>query len=178
MSIFNQEIKGMILLVGVLISSFITSMFGNFFERSESDNPFCRMITVGQMENISNLPLGQTILSYIFFYLVVFISMNPGAVSSNITTLTLFPILIIADAVWNKVNNCFNTIQIFVSLLIGAVVGVVWGFIIYSTKSQYLQYFSGYNSKEVCSKPTKNTFKCSVFKNGKLLSSTNATNKF
>lgn len=175
-SIFNQDFKGFVLLVGLLLACFAGSMVGRIFNlqtpSSAIDNSVCNMITIGQMENLSQLPLGQVVLSYIFFYLMIFIGLNK-VYMQNVATLIFFPLLIIVDAIWNMNNSCFSVIQIFVAILVGGGIGALWGWIIYSTKSQNLQYFAGYSNNQVCNKPSKNTFKCSVYKNGKLLSSSN-----
>jgi hypothetical protein len=175
-SIFNQDFKGFVLLVGLLLACFIGSMIGRVFNfqtpSAAIDNNLCNMITIGQMENLSQLPLGQVVLSYIFFYLMIFIGLNK-VFMQNVATLIFFPLLIIIDAIWNMNNSCFSVIQIFVAIIVGGVIGSLWGWVIYSTKSQNLQYFAGYSNNQVCNKPSKNTFKCSVYKNGKLLSSSN-----
>ena len=73
------------------------------------------------------------------------------------------------DIVWNASNSCYTIWQLIFSLIIGGLFGVAWGAIIASTKTPALQYFSGINNNEVCSVPSKQTFKCKVYQNGKLL---------
>jgi hypothetical protein len=120
-SIFNQDFKGFVLLVGLLLACFVGSMVGRIFNfqtpSSAIDNNLCNMITIGQMENLSQLPLGQVVLSYIFFYLMVFIGLNK-VYMQNGATLIFFPLLIFVDAIWNMNNSCFSVIQIFVAISI------------------------------------------------------------
>ena len=174
-SLFNQDFKGIVLLIGLLIACFVGSLAGNllnFHSPPESlSNEFCNMVSFGHMTNISQLPLGQVIMSYIFIYLVMFISFNQVFLQ-NIATLVFFPLLIVMDALWNLNKNCFTLQQILTAIIVGTGIGSLWGWIIYKFASPKIQYYIGFTDKQVCSKPQKNTFKCNVYKNGKLLNST------
>jgi hypothetical protein len=74
------------------------------------------------------------------------------------------------------IKNLLSCIQLFSSLVIGDVLsglflgGVISGIIMYgSTLKSYL-YINEINSnKEVCSMPSKQQFKCRVFKDGTLI---------
>jgi hypothetical protein len=171
-SIFNQDYKGLVYLIGLIFACFGTSMIGKLLglDPPESSNPeICNMITVGQTSNISDLPLGQTVFTYTFAYLLYSI-VKYKYVKQNIPTLIFFPLLIIADLIWNIKNSCNTFIQLLASLILGGLFGTLWAVIIDSTNSTNLQYFSGVNTnKEVCSKPSKSTFRCNVYKNGKLI---------
>jgi len=177
-SLFNQDFKGVVLLIGLLLACFVGSMVGNLFGNLDMfktpseglTNEFCNMISLGHVSNISKLPLGQVILSYIFIYLFMFISINKVFLQ-NIATLVFFPVLIASDGIWNASKGCFTPYQIFAALFVGAAVASLWGWIIYRFGSPKIQYYIGFTDKQVCSKPQRNTFKCNVYKNGKLLNS-------
>ena len=51
----------------------------------------------------------------------------------------------------------------------GGIVGSIWGLVIDSTNMANLAYYSGVSNKEVCSMPSKQTFKCQMYKNGTLV---------
>ena len=102
-------------------------------------------------------------------YHVVAITNN--YVLQNITTIVFFSILILFDIIWNVRNSCYTIWQLFASLIFGGLFGVLWGYLIESTNSTNLQYFPGVNNKEVCSAPSKSTFRCNVYKGDKLLQS-------
>jgi hypothetical protein len=91
-------------------------------------------------------------------------------VLENIPTLVFFPLLLTFDFIWNLNNSCYSFFQLLISLLVGAIVGLVWAFVISSSRTPALMYFSSSSNKEVCSKPSKSTFRCNVYKNGKLIS--------
>jgi hypothetical protein len=170
-SIFNQDFKGLIYLIGLIFACFGTSMIGKLIklEPPINDPEICNMITIGQMQNVSDLPLGQTVFSYTFAYLLYTI-VTYKFVKQNIATIIFFPLLILGDFIWNLKNSCNSIAQLSLSLLLGAGFGLVWALIIDKTNTKNLQYFAGVNNNEVCSKPSKNTFRCNVYKNGKLIS--------
>lgn len=176
-SIFNQDFKGLVYLVGLLFACFITIFLGSvmsFIPSIDGDRPaICNIITMGQTE-ISVLPLGQAVFGYTFAYLLYTI-IKYKYVTKNIPTLVFFPVIILFDILWNVKNSCYTIWQLGTSLLIAGMFGWLWSYIIDKTNSKYLQYFVGVNNKEVCSKPSASTFKCAVYKNGKLISNNMAT---
>jgi hypothetical protein len=171
-SIFNQDFKGLVYIAGLLFSSFTTIILGNaladFIPQVIEKPDICNMISMGQTGDISKLPLGQSVISYTFGYLLYGI-IKFNYIKQNIATLVFFPVLQLFDIVWNATNSCYSIWQLILSLIIGGLFGVAWGAIIASTKTPALQYFSGINNNEVCSVPSKQTFKCKVYQNGKLL---------
>lgn len=175
-SIFNQDFKGLIYLIGLLFACVGSSMIGKLFKplldvfqpEDQSIPEICKMITIGQSQNLSDLPLGQTVFAYTFVYLLYTIVKN-NFVTQNVPTIVFFPVLIVADFWWNIRNSCNWWGTLLMSLVSGGLFGLLWATIIDSTKNASLQYFSIINNKEICSKPSKSTFKCNVYKNGKLI---------
>jgi len=173
-SIFNQDFKGLVYLVGLLLSC-ATSMMLNDVAKylphyEESMRPaICNMITIGRLGEVSALPLGQNVFGFTFCYLLWWIIKN-NFQAQNIPTLVFFPVLILFDFIWNMRNTCYTFPQLLVSLALGSSVGLLWAFIIDSTNSNHLKYFSGKKTDEVCSKPSKSTFRCNVYRNGQLIS--------
>jgi len=170
-SIFNQDFKGLVYLVGLLFSCFMIIFVGNVIQLPDYPNKeaICNMITINQQSEISKLPLGQAVFGYTFAYLLYSILVNKF-VNQNYPTIIFFPLLILFDMRWNSRNSCYSLPQLFTSLILGALFGTLWAYIIDKTNSKNLQYFPGLNNKEVCSAPSSSTFKCAVYKNGKLLS--------
>jgi hypothetical protein len=178
-SIFNQDLRGLIYLIGLLLACSSVAMVGKFANQYNLLLPvvgqpeLCKLIAIGDAENniFASLPLSQTTFGYTFAYLLYFILKSKNnLVQQNIATIVFFPLLILADLWWNKKNNCYRITSSMTALLISAAVGILWAAIIESTKSPNLPYFSGMNNNEICSRPTKQSFKCNVYKNGKLIS--------
>jgi len=177
-SIFNQDFKGLVYLVGLLFACFINIFIGNVLPNlgPETKPEICNMITINQTGDISKLPLGQAVFGYTFAYLLYTILAN-NFVNQNYPTLIFFPLLILFDITWNVRNSCNSLLQLVISLVLASLFGLLWAYIIDKTNSKNLQYFPGLNNKEVCSAPSASTFKCAVYKNGKLLSKNLGTPK-
>lgn len=164
-SVFNQDIKGVIYLVGVILTCFITvsisSNIGNEYTTFEDGTPeaVCNMITIGQTGTFSKMPLGIAIMSYTFIYLV-YVIVKYKMEMYNLPTLILFPILILGDVIWNIKNKCFKPIGVFLTIIIGGCVGGLWANLIDSLKQPKLQYFNVGSDKTVCQRPSKQLFKC------------------
>ena len=173
-SMFNQDFKGLVYLIGLIFASFITMLFGNVLTFIPSYDisarpEQCNTITLGNQGGISVLPLSQTVYGYTFAYLLFTIITNKY-VDQNIPTLVFFPILILFDLVWNIQNTCYTFWQLLASLVLGGLFGWLWAYLIGETNNSSLQYFPGVINKEVCNKPSKQTFRCNVFKGQKLIS--------
>jgi hypothetical protein len=161
-SIFNQDLKGVIYLVGLLIASVCTILMGNVIG-SSNESPFanakCTTLTIGNNQPISTLPLSQTVFGFTLSYLSYFIGVNNLA-TQNIPTFIIFPLIILADMVWNTSNGCSSNAKLLAALIIGGLVGVLWAMIIDSTGMVNLTYFSGVSNKAVCSQPSRSMYRC------------------
>jgi len=171
-SLFNQDLKGLIYLVGLLVASVVTILIGNILPQDQTKSLLipestnarlnkakCNQLTLGAGQPISNLPLSQTVFGYTLAYLSYFISMN-SLQTQNIPMFVLFPIVILADIFWNVNNGCSSAIYLLSALILGGLIGSLWAMIIDSTKMANLAYFSGISNKDVCSQPKKSMYRC------------------
>jgi hypothetical protein len=164
-SIFNQDLKGVIYLIGLLVACVVTITFGFLVpQHTESGSVYtnvkCNQFRVGPGDTpLSRLPLSQTVFGFTLAYLSYFISIN-NLVTQNIPTFVIFPIIILADIFWNTINNCSTNILLLSSLILGGFVGSIWALIIDSTNSPNLAYYGSGSSAEVCSKPSKSLYRC------------------
>ena len=172
-SLFNQDFKGLIYIAGLLITSFLAILIGNQFPNMfesvgySADNTYenmtkvCNLMTISKSGPLSNLPLSMVVFSYTFGYLLVPI-VKYKLETQNIPTLVIFPIIILADMIWQILNSCSTTAGVLVGMIVSGLAGVGWSFFIDSTKVTSLQYFNGISNKESCSVPSKQYFKCRV----------------
>ena len=181
-SIFNQDFKGIIYLVGLLFACFFTTMCGNIIPNTWTTEAalrpaVCSTISINGSSDLSILPLGQTVFGYTFAYLLYFILLPTpnNLVMDNIPTIIFFPVLILCDMWWNVTNTCYNLIELVISVILGSICGIIWGAIINSSKTESLKYFSVLNNGETCKRAAKQSFKCTVSKNSKLLGTTSVT---
>lgn len=166
-SILNQDLKGLIYLAGLLFASFLAIMIGNndvFKNPSENttDNELiCNVLTLTENGRLSNLPLSMVVFAYTFFYLVDIIAHYKLA-SQNIPTLIIFPLIIIGEFIWNRAYGCASLSGIIAAFGVGSVMGWAWSAMIRSTGVVQLQYFNGISNAAVCSRPSKQKFKCTT----------------
>ena len=178
-SLFNQDFKGIIYLVGLIFACFFSIIVGNSgFVRSFEEqiginangNEVCNLVTLGDSAtSVNGIPMGQTILSFTFFYLLTIILWNK-VVAGNIPTIVFFPIIITFDFFWNLYNDCHGPLSSIVAIIIGGGIGALWAYIFLKNKFTSLIYFNAMGDKTVCNRPAKQLFKCSVYSNGKLIS--------
>ena len=171
-SILNQDIKGVIYLVGLLVACFVTITVGNLIPEPDTssddpnevkENAVCNLISIGHNRSFSKSPLGISLLSYTLFYLV-YIIVKYKIVMYNIPTLVLLPLLILGDLFWNISNNCYDIFPILISIIIGGAMGALWARIIDSINQPNLFFFNVGSDKTVCQRPSKQLLKCTFKK--------------
>jgi hypothetical protein len=167
-SLFNQDLKGVIYLIGLIVASFVTIVLGGILKKfsppkglmpTDYSRIRCTQLTLGNTQPISILPLSQTVFGYTLSYLTYFITVN-NLQTQNIATFIIFPLVIVADIMWSTSNLCSSPKYLLISLIIGAIIGTLWAMIIESTNMPNLAYMSGIANKDVCSKPSKSLYKC------------------
>jgi hypothetical protein len=177
-SIFNQDLKGVIYLVGLLLSTFVTIIVGNTLDISftigtdlegsdvpRTVNGVCNMITIGKDGSFSRIPLGLSMLTYTLIYLVYIIVINRIEMS-NLPTLIILPLLILGDLIWNITNDCYNLVGLILSIACGGLMGWAWAAIVNSFKQPQLFFLNVGGDKTVCHRPSKQLFKCTFKKSG------------
>lgn len=173
-SLFNQDLKGVIYLVGLLIASVVTILVGNILPSTSGGtatsnvetNLKCHMLTLTGGAPLSKLPLSQTVFGYTLAYLSYFIGVN-NLQTQNIATFVVFPLVVIADFIWSTSNACASPEMLLTALIVGGLIGVAWAMIIDSTNMANLAYFSGISNKDVCSQPSRSMYKCRPVKKKK-----------
>ena len=171
-SIFNQDIKGIVYLVGLLFSCFVTFLVGQTVPISYSMGgdpsnplmskvvtPVCNMLTIGKDGSFSRIPLGISILCFTFIYLVVIIAKNHLEMS-NLPTLIIFPILILGDFIWNLRNECYAPVGVVLAIAVGSLMGWAWAVMIEQLNKPSLFFLNVGSNQSVCQRPSKQLFKC------------------
>jgi hypothetical protein len=116
------------------------------------------------------------ILSFTMAYLLtplVMISAQTKTNSMNYFALAFFIIYILFDLM---IKNSFSCVRSFASVILGDLVsgitlGIAVAVLMYSYLRSFLYINEINNNKEVCSMPSKQQFKCSVYRGGELVSS-------
>lgn len=118
------------------------------------------------------------ILSFTMMYFIfpmIMMSTQRNYNSLNYGVITLFIAYIILDIFIKKSLLCisgFFSSLVLTNILSGLFLGVMISLMMYSTKLKPYLYMNEVNSnREVCSMPSKQTFRCNLYKNGELVSS-------
>jgi len=171
-SFFNQDFKGIIYLVGLIMTTFVSSIIGNAFSleypSSDSMHELCKMVEIGEGQEFSKVPLSLTVYGYTFAYLF-YVMVRYKYILQNLPTLFFFPLMIAIDVMWNQRYGCYTIAQVFAAIVLSALGGIAWAALFDQFGLTQLQYFHAVQGKDVCSVPKKTTFRCRVFKNGKLI---------
>ena len=155
----------------------IFSVFGN--NNNATQIPAICLTGNIQMFIPSDVTYSMYILCFSLAYFVtpmIMLSTQTNTNSINYGVLSFFVAYIALDIFIKKSLSCIQTV--FSSLVIGDIMSglflgaLIAGPLMYGTKFNNYLYINEINSnKEVCSMPTKQQFKCSVYKNGELVGS-------
>ena len=130
-------------------------------------NPVCLS---GEFLPYDNSTYSVFVLCFTFFYFTM-----PMFLSDNINYIVLifFISYILFDIAIKKANACIlNPVSLIGDIIGGGGLAVAIVSLIYSTPvSKYLFINEINTNKEICNMPSKQTFRCSVYKNGELVSS-------
>lgn len=109
------------------------------------------------------------LLSFTLFYLLAPMFLSG---SYNFGAIGFFGSYFVADVVIRLSLKCVDTYPALMQSLMGAMVGLCVGFALYSfAKSLVFVNIVNTANGEVCTMPSAQQFKCSVYKNGELVSS-------
>lgn len=168
-SIFNQDIKGVIYVAGVLVALFLNVMLMNMIKSPTNVN---RSTTCELFE----LPFGMTsydipysnsvILAFTLAYLLL-----PMIEQGNVNYILFgfFMLIFLIDGYTKVVDMCTKPLGVFLGGLIGLLFGAGWYYLmkVGGRELVFFEELSGNNVK--CSRPSKQRFVCNVYKNGELI---------
>jgi hypothetical protein len=119
-----------------------------------------------QLSKGYNCGISLYLLSFTFAYICL-----PMLFLKNINIMVFAVLLlcIFIDLFYKSANLCDLNLEAFFNILGGMFFGFVSCFLMHMGGSSKYLFFSELSSKEICSVPQKQKFKCSVFKNGELV---------
>ena len=175
LSIFNQNFKGLLYLFGIFLLIGFNILLTNFYKKNLNLNEFvnipyyCNLFEVTNLSQYSYPNLSSMMISFTLIYLFL-----PMIFNNQINFIVIFTLLsmLIIDTFGKKYMGCSNYTKCFAGTIFGLIFGAIWYFVILFSCSKEKLYFNELSSNNVvCKRPSKQTFKCSVYKNGKLISS-------
>jgi hypothetical protein len=169
-SVFNQNIKGLIYLGGVLIASVINYVVSMTIgsEPVPGEGSICNLVEFPLIPNRYNVPnYNSMFIAFTLMYLLL-----PMLTNSQVnlwiigTIVSIFAI----DAYVKLQYSCTVPRGITIGGIVGAALGSLWYFLFKFTDMQSLLFFNDLTSNNVvCNRPKNQTFKCSVYKNGQVI---------
>jgi hypothetical protein len=163
LSIINVDLKGVVYLIGLCVSTILTVFIGNGIvgkSAESSKDVLCNIVTINHIAGISKIPISLIIYCFTFAYILF------SAVAINITYLfkLIVPligliVLVISDIIWITTNNCFQQKHILSAIIISMILGLGWGVIINKVNNGSLLLVSG--DSNICTMPKKRQFKIS-----------------
>lgn len=167
-SIFNQDFKGIVYLIALLTSTFIVLLCesfipGGFLLPPSTKDLTCEFLNISSNTPMSRLPLGTGVIAFTFCYLLYTI-VQYQYTNYNMPTIIFFSILLMGDIVWQVTHTCYSPVNVFITIILFSACGILSSFLIDYLKLVDLQYFTSINGQEVCSRPSKQSFSCSVQK--------------
>ena len=171
-SIFNQDLKGFVYLGGVLIATIINILFLNIIRKQQSPDAaqLCNLIDFNIFSSGGSFDtpnLSSVFITFTIAYLLLPMFYNNQI---NYVVLIFLVTLYLIDAITKVSNKCTDTGGVLLGSLVGFILGATWFSIFFASDHADLLYFSEFVSNNVvCNKPSEQTFKCNVYKNGELI---------
>lgn len=170
-SLFNQNLKGLIYLAGLLLASLLNIFFMNMIGsgRDENEAFSCSIFDIPHVSQYNSPYPSSLIIAFTVAYLILPMKYNN---QMNYAVLGFLLVLLGIDILTKVQNKCTTYAGSILGGLVGFLLGTIWYIFFHGAGFDSLLYFDELRSDNVvCSKPTKQTFKCSVYKNGELISS-------
>ena len=173
-TILNFEIRGFVYMAGLSLSCvliyFCNPLLLSLFPPKSplvSKNAKCNIISLGNEGSpLSEIPLSIAVYTYTFMYLLMFMVATGDnvnlALSQNIPTLVIFPLLCMFEIFWIVTNNCITepVFLIIASMVLSGGVAVAWALLVISLKINKLHYTQNTDLGHVCDRPSKTLFRC------------------
>jgi hypothetical protein len=172
----NQyNLSTLIYVSGAIVCEIINILYGTLTGNVASDeikrhlNPSCHYFSgMGNMFGSSTL-LSSSIIVLFFTITSVLYSMIYFN-NMNLVLFTCLMGLVMNDGIQRLSKGCITRLNLFISAILGIIVSFIWYSVIVSIDDKLLLFSVSNSSNNVqCGKPNKNKFKCSVYKNGQLI---------
>jgi len=172
-SLMNENVKGLVYIAGSILA--LTANYplqvaiGDRY-KSEETNLVCSPFVLGGGFPEYNTPAASSLfLAFTFAYL--FIPMYSNSVF-NYGIIGSMLILMLGNGYAKVKAGCMDTSGAVMGTLVGFLFGTLWYVALRAANAQMFLYFGEMDSTAVrCSMPKEQTFRCSMYKNGRLISS-------
>lgn len=171
LSVFNQDIKGMIYLAGILIATIVNVVASSQIAAKPNENAsvVCNVFNLPFIPAYTSPCFSSVLIAFTISYLLLPMIFNKNM---NYSVIVALLCLFGADAYTKVISLCTPVSGTLIGGMLGFLLGGAWFTMFHTSGFDSLLYFDTYSSNRVfCERPAKQTFKCRVYKNGKLISS-------
>jgi len=161
-------IAGLVLVL--FIHSVIAMTINQKFEDKFGSSKYkleCNFVQLPYLSDYMVPNLNSTLLAFIFTYLVMPMQTYN---SYNVVLLTIIAVFFGVNAFSKVLHGCTSMVGILISSVIGFIIGFAW-YSIVLTSNPKLLFFGADGGEPICSRPSKQTFKCKVYRNGEVIHS-------
>ena len=166
----NQNFKGLIFIAGVIISLGFNLLIMKTIKSENFDDASltCSLVDLPVLGSFNSPSNASLFIAFTFTYLFIPMIYNN---QMNYPVIILLLSLFIMDSYMRVGNKCTTLIGVFLGWFVGTLCGALWFAIFHSNGADKFLYFNDLGSNSVrCERPSKQMFKCSVYKNGVLVS--------
>ncbi len=168
LSVLNQNLKGIVYLAGALLAMTINIPIQNLV-RSQPLNPdnqplTCQLISPSFLSTYNSPSMSSLFLAFTFAYLLMPMRFNN---QMNYGVVSVLMLLIILDGSVRVQIGCVPVSGVLLGCVLGFIFGLLWYSVLAEAGATNLLYYNEMESDAVrCSRPSKQTFKCKVYKKG------------
>lgn len=180
-SILFQNYKGFIYLAFIFALTFLRMCVykgSNFSPKpTEGRLEICDSVYTSLFTNKDNGGGNDTYSVYVFAFTFFYICLPMFMYKNvNVAIISAFIIGGLIEYSVKRVFKCINAMEALTNFVVGAALGIIITLLLFKNKNTqnllFVNELTSGSNKEVCSMANKQTFKCSVYKNGELLAST------
>lgn len=171
LSILNQNVKGIVYLAGALLASVFNILLMTMLKSPVLPNAAmsCNIVELPFLMQYNSPNPSSVFIAFTFAYLFLPMKFNNLI---NYPVIAALLSIFAMDSVTKVSNSCTTIAGSVLGGLVGLLLGACWYGLFKAAGADDLLYFDEMDSNNViCKKPSKQTFKCSVYKHGKLVSS-------
>lgn len=171
LSIFNQNVKGILFMAGAVLATAFNILLMNLIKSpiSPDASQVCNLIEFPLITRYNSPAATSLFIAFTFAYLFMPMYTND---QMNYPVIASLLVLFAVDTLTRINNKCTSISGSLLGGLVGIILGIMWYGMFHLLGYDDLLYFDEMDTNRVlCKKPSKQSFKCSVYKNGQLISS-------
>lgn len=168
LSVFTVSVKGIIYLCGVVILYFFLSILQPASTLRLTNGKICNFFGTASVNDIPSFSTALYMFTLVYLGIPMF-----GKSLQNIALLLFLVAITVIDINIKLLNGCSDTFGMFFGGMFGVLIGTLFVVLISSISNGKYLFYSEYASEKIaCSVPKAQSFKCNVYKNGELLTTT------